>query len=638
MSVTGLGRIAMADRMSVDQLKEALQNKTLPAYIAIPLIEEKMDMQQRMAQSQAMQQQQQLPIADQILARSEPGIEQLPTGLPMAEMAGGGIVAFADGGVSDDDDEEDDDSFDEAVDKENAELLRKLMAVRGMGAGQGITGLPVPSGAMGIDSLGSGLRMDSAVGETPATPRTSLSESKVDSGMGLKAPKGHKYAEQITAKAEQMGLDPQFALYIAGKETGGLRNPETAKSSAGALGIMQLMPGTAKDMGVKDPLDPEQNITGGLRYAKLMLDKYGDPKLAAIAYNWGPGNTDKWLKAGADPMKLPKETRNYVASLKEGGEVKRMQVGGLGGVPVYEDIEGGPTGVMQRDELVKELTLSELQEYNRSGMIPPRLRSKVGGRDIGKVPLFGTTTDRAERPVFGSAKPTAAQKAEEDKYRGQYEAQDLQEGPIGRLEAPASAAQAAAAVGEEKPAGMNLQDRLEALLSKRESGLAAQREQDKYMAILAAGLGMMGGTSRNALENIGKGALQGVAAKQASDKARAAEENAILSGRLGQYKVGQTEALRKQLSEESQQNRLTQQLSAARQNMLRNVIAAKKLDINALDQSQLSRLEAEADAMLARDPAYQAMYKKLYGNQFTATAPAAAPVDYTKKYGTTPKS
>ena len=42
--------------------------------------------------------------------------------------------------------------------------------------------------------------------------------------------------------------------------------------------------------------------------------------------------------------------------------------------------------------------------------------------------------------------------------------------------------------------------------------------------------------------------------------------------------------------------------------------------------------------MLARNPAYQSMYKKLYGEQFSATAPAAAPVDYTKKYGTTPKS
>lgn len=100
MSVTGIGRIAMADKMSVDQLKEALQNKTLPAYIAIPLIEEKMDMRDRMMRSQAMQgaAQQKAPIGEEILARTDAGIDQLPTGLPATGMAGGGIVAFEDGG------------------------------------------------------------------------------------------------------------------------------------------------------------------------------------------------------------------------------------------------------------------------------------------------------------------------------------------------------------------------------------------------------------------------------------------------------------------------------------------------------------------------------------------------------------
>ena len=627
MSVTGLGRIAIADKMSVDQLKEALQNKTLPAYIAVPLIEEKMNMQERMSQSQAMQgiAQQQPPIADQILARTGPGIDSLPTNLATEEMAGGGIVAFAEGG--DADEEEDDDSFDTQVDRENEELLRKLMAARSMDAGQGIAGLPAPASAMGIDALGSGLRMSSAVGE---------------SGTGLKAPSGHKYADTITAKAEQMGLDPKFALYIAGKETGGLRNPETARSSAGALGIMQLMPGTAKDMGVKDPFDPDQNITGGLRYAKMMLDKYGDPKLAAIAYNWGPGNTDKWLKAGADPTKLPKETRNYVASLKEGGAI-RFQNQGL--VPAENEYEGFFPFIgraLEDTELARLLRFagksaadSELVRYGKpllfGGKPEPTTKQEAQA-------ALDTLKQEPKKPTPKAPAKTAAQKAEEDKYRGQYEAQDIQEGPLGRLEAPASAAQAAAQAIPEQAAAPSFADRLEALLQQREKGLASQREQDKYMAILTAGLGMMGGTSRNALENISKGAMQGVGYAQAAGKQRAAEENAILSGRLGQYRVGQTEALRKQLSDETQQNRLTQQLSSARQNMLRNVIAAKKLDINALDQSQLSRLEAEADAMLARDPAYQAMYKKLYGNQFAPTAPAAAPVDYAKRYGITPRA
>lgn len=101
MSMTGLGRVALAERMSVDQLKEALKNKTLPAYIAYPLIAEKEDLEARMQQSAAMRAMQSQPrtsIGEEILARSGPGIDQIPTNLAAKPMAGGGIVAFDDGG------------------------------------------------------------------------------------------------------------------------------------------------------------------------------------------------------------------------------------------------------------------------------------------------------------------------------------------------------------------------------------------------------------------------------------------------------------------------------------------------------------------------------------------------------------
>lgn len=107
MSISGLGRIATAEKMSVEQLQEALRNKSLPAYIGIPLLEEKMDMRDRMMKMQAMQQaqQQRPPIAEQIMQRAaapvQPpaGIDSLPANLASAEgYAGGGIVAFEDGG------------------------------------------------------------------------------------------------------------------------------------------------------------------------------------------------------------------------------------------------------------------------------------------------------------------------------------------------------------------------------------------------------------------------------------------------------------------------------------------------------------------------------------------------------------
>lgn len=104
MSVTGLGRVAMAEKMSVTQLKEALENKTLPAYIAAPLLEEKLDMQEHMRTYAmirgAQQSKSQPPILDRVVQRAKTaGIDQLPSNLtPTQDLAGGGIVAFGGGG------------------------------------------------------------------------------------------------------------------------------------------------------------------------------------------------------------------------------------------------------------------------------------------------------------------------------------------------------------------------------------------------------------------------------------------------------------------------------------------------------------------------------------------------------------
>ena len=115
----------------------------------------------------------------------------------------------------------------------------------------------------------------------------------------------------------------QFTGAVMQAESLGKRYDKSGKlltSKAGAMGEMQVMPGTVRDpgFGVRPAKDnsPDELARVGRDYAATMLRRYNnDPTAAAVAYNWGPGNADKWVKRGADFGALPKETQNYVTRI-----------------------------------------------------------------------------------------------------------------------------------------------------------------------------------------------------------------------------------------------------------------------------------------------------------------------------------
>jgi hypothetical protein len=229
-------------------------------------------------------------------------------------------------------------------------------------AGAVVGGLGVLGALLGVSTIGGLVKVAITIGRTfmGGMVEGMLSEGGI-AGIGaaaggivlpLAAGAGAAYglnklglAAWIDRHLAAMGIDPGFfnkdvdvgalGSSVAWAESRGRQiDPKTGQvtrnTKSGALGIMQLMPGTAKALGV-NPYDAAQNLSGGLRYLGMMLKRYGgNVEEALAAYNMGPGALDSAMKrhGGFSLDYLPRETQKYVRDI-EGHMATTVNVGGI---------------------------------------------------------------------------------------------------------------------------------------------------------------------------------------------------------------------------------------------------------------------------------------------------------------------
>ncbi|WP_322619381.1 lytic transglycosylase domain-containing protein [Bacillus fonticola] len=207
------------------------------------------------------------------------------------------------------------------IQEQQSKLLQEIQVLRTMGSTNATSSSQVGSSfAPFLDSLFASNETPGRVTQTPFAPLTSFNKSLV---YGITNPTlstlpaidnesaslvSNDVDEIISYASQTFGVREDIIRTVIEKESG---FRQEAVSSAGAQGFMQLMPATARGLGVEDPFDAKQNIMGGTKYLRQMLDRYGDNlSLALAAYNAGPGTVDKY--GGIPPFQ---ETRKYVASI-----------------------------------------------------------------------------------------------------------------------------------------------------------------------------------------------------------------------------------------------------------------------------------------------------------------------------------
>src|SRR6185312_12841836 len=204
------------------------------------------------------------------------------------------------------------------------------------------------------------------------------------------------YARKL---AEAQGLDPDFVAAI-GKTESNFKHD--AVSPSGAIGPMQLMPATAKQLGV-NPADPYDNIRGGVAYLKQLQSQFGDPSLVAAAYNAGPGAVQK---AGGVPN-YP-ETQKYVQKVTQASAIDPSQVEIDAIDPSQVKVDPVKVGAPEKTSALQAGLISGGGLFDR---LAAGLRQAVPDSIRGPIDALGTTLGMGDNPSLDPAVQAANAKA-----------------------------------------------------------------------------------------------------------------------------------------------------------------------------------------------------------------------------------
>ncbi|MFN3961964.1 MAG: lytic transglycosylase domain-containing protein [Fimbriimonadaceae bacterium] len=171
------------------------------------------------------------------------------------------------------------------------QLIASQTGQPGAMPGSVVAGASDPMGYAPFNPMSAGVSLTGAIGQP-----------------GSRVVAGNKFATEIAAAAARHGVDVGLLTALVEQESS--FNPH-AVSPVGAIGLTQLMPATARALGVTNPMDPVQNLNGGAKYlAQMMREFNGDTRLALAAYNAGPGAVRR--HGGIPPYR---ETQNYVSRI-----------------------------------------------------------------------------------------------------------------------------------------------------------------------------------------------------------------------------------------------------------------------------------------------------------------------------------